>query len=204
MKQVEWESILLENLKPLADEERFKIAEYYREMYADKLEMGASPEEILEEFGSPQECARKILQEEGRESEGVQADEKEMTPIDVAEKPVRQKKRQKWTPAMIVGMSFLTLLVILPLAGAALGVIAAFAAGCISGGASVVAGVIYSIASLFFGIFGMETGGVFANFGLGLAAIGVGFLLCVGFYYATKYTMIACYKALLWVYKRGE
>ena len=207
MKQIEWENILLEKLKPLADEERFKIAEYYREMYADKLETGVSPEEILEEFGSPQECAQKILQEEGKEGESAQTEEKETAAPSVetvAEKPVAQKKKQKWTPAMIMGMTFLTLLVILPLTAVALGVILSFAAGCIGGGAVVLAGGIYSLASLFFGIFGMETGGVFASFGLGVAFIGVGFLLCVGFYYATKYTVIACCKGLLWVYKRGE
>ena len=206
MKQIEWESILLENLKPLADEERFKIAEYYREMYADKLEMGASSDEILAEFGSPQECAQKILQEADKDVENQETEEIEIDPPVAAavEKPAVQKTKAKWTPSTIVGMAFLTLLVILPLAAVALGVIAAFAAVCIGGGAAVLTGGIYSVCSLFFGIFGMEFGGIFANFGLGLASIGVGFLLCVAFYYITKYTVIACYKALRWVYKRGE
>ena len=209
MKQIEWENILLKNLTPLGDEERFKIAEYYREMYADKLEAGATSDEILAEFGSPEECAQKILLEAGKDEEEREADAlgkvETAIPSTVMPEPSAQKKSiQKWTPSMIVGMAFLTLLIILPLAGGALGVLAVFASVCVSGGAMAFAGGIYSIASLFFSSIGMSTGAVLAHCGMGIAAVGVGFLLCVGFYYATKYTAIACWKALLWIYKRGE
>lgn len=207
MKQVEWESILLQHLKPLGDEERFQIAEYYREIYADKLEMGATPDAVLAEFGNPEECAQKILQEAGKDVETVDVEESKLvTPLveTTAEKPVVQKSRRKWTPSITTGMVFLTLLVILPLAGSAVGVIASFAACAIAGGATSLAGGIYAVCSLFFGGLGMETSGIFAHFGMGLAAIGVGFLMCVGFYYATKYTAIACWKALRWIYNGGD
>lgn len=209
MKQIEWENILLKNLTSLGDEERFKIAEYYREMYADKLEAGVTSDEILAEFGSPEECAQKILQEAGKDGEETKADAVEETEKVEAtavtpKQSVLKKSIQKWTPSMIVGMAFLTLLVILPLAGGAVGVMAAFAAVCVSGSAMALAGGVYSIASLFFGAIGMNTGSVLAHCGMGIAAVGVGFLLCVGFYYATKYTVIACWKALRWIYKRGE
>lgn len=207
MKQIEWESTLLENLKPLGDEERFQIVEYYREIYADKLEAGVTSDEILAEFGSPEECAQKILQEAGKENvdKGAEGVEVVHSPItEKLKKLVVQKNKAKWTPSMIVGMTLLTLFIILPLAGGALGVIAAFAGSCIGGGAMVLGGGVYAVCSLFFGLFGMETGGVLAHFGMSLAAIGVGFLMCVVFYYATKYLAIACYKALLWIYKRGD
>ena len=207
MTQIEWENILLQSLSTLAPNEQNEIAAYYREIYGDKLDAGLTPDEILTEFGSPQECAQRILQEAGKigETDMVTPTKEVDNPSAAAvEKSVAEKKKAKWTPSMIVGMAFLTLLLILPLAGAAVGVIAVFAACSISGGATFLAGGIYSVFALFFGIFGMELGGILANVGLGVAAIGVGFLLCVGFYYATKYTAIACWKALCWVYKRGE
>ncbi len=191
MRQIEWESRLLEKLKPLGDDERFTIVEYYREMFADRVEAGATPDAVLEEFGEPEECARKILQEAGKDE-------------DSAGVVGKKTRKQKWTPSIIVGMSFLTLLLILPLAGGAVSVIAVLGACCITGGALVLGGGIYAVASLFFGLFGMEVGGIMMHCGMGIAAVGIGFLMCVGFYFATKYTVIACVKALRWVYGRGE
>ena len=191
MKQIEWENSLLEKLKPLGDEERFKIAEYYREIYADKLEAGEVPDLVLAEFGEPEECARKILLEAKKDEDNVCAVEE-------------KKGKQKWTPSILVGMSFLTLLLILPLAGCAVAVIAVFGACCITGGALVLGGGIYAVVALFFGSYGMEAGGIMMHCGMGIASVGIGFLMCVGFYYATKYTIIACVKALRWVYGRGE
>ena len=68
MKRTEWEKQLLKNLKALPKTERERIAEYYREMYNDKLDAGFSPEEILREFGDPAQCAEKNIG--GRNSAG--------------------------------------------------------------------------------------------------------------------------------------
>ena len=63
MTQVEWEKIFLDNLAAIPEAERFKMAEYYREIYGDKLEAGQTPDEVLAEFGDPKECAKRILKE---------------------------------------------------------------------------------------------------------------------------------------------
>lgn len=202
MTQIEWENIFLENLKPLKAEERYQIAEYYREIYGDKLEAGLSSDEILAEFGSPQECAQKILSEGGGET--LVAAKKENETEQADQKQARAKNKTAWTPAMITGMVFLTLLLILPLAVVALGVAVVFAAGCIGGGAMTIGGAVYVVASPFMALSGVGFGAIVAHIGLGLAVIGLGALLFVGFYYLEKYVVLGCYKALRWIYKRGE
>ena len=115
MTQIEWENILLQSLSALAPNEQNEIAAYYREIYGDKLEAGLTPDEILTEFGSPQECAQRILQEAGKngETDMVTPTKKVDNPSAAAvEKSVAEKKKAKWTPSMIVGMAFLTLLLI--------------------------------------------------------------------------------------------
>ena len=65
MNKREWERRFLKGLKPLAGKERNEALEYYREIYGDKIDAGFSEEEILREFGKPEDCARKILEENG-------------------------------------------------------------------------------------------------------------------------------------------
>lgn len=65
MNKREWERRFLKGLKPLAGKERNEALEYYREIYGDKIDTGFSEEDILREFGEPEDCARKILEENG-------------------------------------------------------------------------------------------------------------------------------------------
>ena len=122
MTQVEWEKIFLENLTTIPDAERFKMAEYYREIYGDKLEAGQTPDEILAEFGDPKECAIRILKENESELEtpqGIQEETKqepkqEKQPLimkDEVEEPDEEKDGY-WTPSVLVGMALLTVLLI--------------------------------------------------------------------------------------------
>ena len=50
-------------LGKLPKEDRKRILEFYNELIDDKLEAGQSEEEILGEFGSPEELAKQIFQE---------------------------------------------------------------------------------------------------------------------------------------------
>ncbi len=181
MTYKKWEKQLKKHLSTLSWEEKEDALEYYRELYEDKREAGEAEEAIVEEFGFPETCAERILNE--------------------TEKAPRKKRRKKGgaSPAQIVGMVFLTILVLCPLAEIAIAVIASCAAVTVAGGAAGIAGVIYVLLSFTFGLNG---GALFAHIGLGIAASGIGLLLFAGFYYATKYTVLGCIRALKFLYKR--
>lgn len=53
-------------LGKLPKEDRKRILEFYNELIDDKLEAGQSEEEILGEFGSPEELAKQIFQDNGQ------------------------------------------------------------------------------------------------------------------------------------------
>ena len=53
-------------LGKLSREDRKRILEFYNELIDDKLEAGLTEEEILLEFGSPEQLARQIFQDNGR------------------------------------------------------------------------------------------------------------------------------------------
>ena len=180
MTYKEWEKKLSKYLKPLAQEERLSAVEYYREMYGDKLESGIPTEEILKEFGSPQACAERILNENGLSL------------------PQKTESSVGWW----VGMSFLTLILVLPLYASLFSIVISFGAVAFSGGASALAGGLYVVASPFLAIGGMRFWGVIAHMGMGFAALGVGLLLMIGFAYATKYVYKWTVKSLVFIYKR--
>ena len=184
MTQREWEKALLKSLGKLPKEERRKIVEYYKELFGDKREAGMSEYEILLEFGSPEECAKRILTEEygndlprHRSGGGV--------------------VKLVW---LIIGLVFLSLLVILPLVCAAVGVVVGFGATAIGGCASVLGGVVLLIWS--FCSFALGSAYVLALLGASLVAIGVGMLLAIGFYVLTKKIAIWSFRAVKWVYTR--
>lgn len=95
MTKKEWEKRLLKNLKSLSKQERKEVLEYYREMYDDKLDTGFSEREILKEFGSPEECARKILAENGNEDTPRQVS----PPRERVKKPKRSKR---WVKPLVI------------------------------------------------------------------------------------------------------
>lgn len=210
----EWEKRFFKGLTSLSDDERLEIVAYYREMYGDKLEAGISEAEILAEFGEPELCARKILEEgtettvSDKENETPQKEvDAPLPPPIVSEAPSAPKKedvnaaQSGESVASVVGMVVLTLLLILPLAIVALAVIISFGAACVSGGVAALAGLVYIFFLPFAGLTGA---GVVANIGIGIATIGVGILLFVGFWYLTKYTAIGTYKVLVSIYGRRK
>ena len=179
-----WEKELKRKLGALSSMECKRTLEYYREMRDDKLSQGASEEEILSEFGSPEACAEKILAENMRGG-GSQEN--------------RDRPKGKISAAECVGIFFATVIFIIPLASVALALVVSCGAVCVSGAAIGVAGIVYAVASPFLGAQGNA---LIASVGLGIASSGVGAILFVGFYYATKYTAIGSWNAIKAIYRR--
>lgn len=179
MTYEKWEKRLKRCLKPLPAEEKEDAVRYYKEMYDDKLEAGRSPEDILGEFGVPKACAERILNENGFPSHSV------------------ENSIGWW-----VGMSFLTLLLILPIYASLFSIIVSFGAAAFSGGVSALAGALYALASPFFAIVGVDFWGVISHMGIGFAATGVSLLLATGFFFATKYLYKWTIHSLVLIYKR--
>lgn len=187
MKKREWEKRFLKALKSLPKYEREEALEYYREMYGDKAESGLSEREILQEFGIPERCAERILNEQ------------------YANRPApAQREKRTLSPAEIVGLFFVFLLLGLPLAGAALGVIVSFFAVAVSGVAVSVAGVLYAIVAPLATLGSLSAPAAIAHVGLGLTLCGVGAILFAAFGLLTKYTTIGCKKAFVYFFTRGK
>ena len=178
-----WEKRLLSKLRPLQRAERKKILDYYREMYGDKAEAGYSEAEILAEFGSPEACAARILAEEN------------------VEIPPKKEKRHTSSPLAIIGIFFVSLILVLPLALTAFALIITFFAVSVSGAAIAIAGAIYAIGAPLLSIGSLSATGVFAHLGVGLTLCGAGCLLFVAFAPLGKYVAIGTGKALAFLYK---
>ena len=183
MSLKDWEKELIKHLTPLSKEEKKQIIDYYREIYGDKIDAGYTGEEVLEEFGAPEECAKKILADEGK------------TPIVKATLQQIKDKVTAHSAADITGLVFFTLFVGIPVFAALFSIVASFGAVAISGVATSLAGGLFTIGSPFYyGYHGLGFGGIVAHMGIGIAAIGIGILLAIAFYFATKYMAIATIK----------
>ena len=176
-----WERNLKKGIKTLPKEERERIAEYYREMFDELKSGGMDEESAIAELGSPEKCAAQAI------AEG------EQNPSSAP------KARAKFSAAEAVGLIFFTLLLILPFGAAALGIVIAFGAVALSGGVLGIGGLVFAV---YFPFSGASSSAVTAGIGLGIAASGVGLLLLVGFFYATKWATILLAKALRAVYVR--
>lgn len=178
-----WEKKLRKYLSPLPKEEREAAAEYYREIYEDKTEAGELPESVLAEFGSPKDCAEKLLAENGKSLPSMPS-------------------ANANSVASMIGMFFLTVLIVIPLFAAAISIVAAFASVAVAGVVTALAGAIFTVASPFFVINGASFGAILAQMGMGVAACGVGVLLAIAFAFITKYSFIYLMKGTVAIYKR--
>lgn len=190
MTYKEWERRLLKNLKILPKTERRSIADYYREMYGDKCDLGLSCEEILQEFGAPEACATKILSEEREEPS--------------PSKNNRTKRKNGVSVAYIVGIVFASLIVIAPLACVWAALVASFGAVTLSGAIFVLAGIAYTVLAPLMLSSGVGVAAITAHIGTGIALCGIGLILFVGFMLLTKYTAIGLGKALTFIYGRRK
>ena len=184
MTYKKWEKQFKKHLSPLSKEEKRDALDYYYELYLDKLDAGYWEEQIVQEFGNPQSCALRILNEGNKSPQRAQ--------------PIRKRRRNVWE---WIGLSFLTLIFILPLAASAFSVAITFGAVALSGFVCILAGVLYIPVCCFIGL---DTfGGILAHIGMGISTCGVGILLVIAFYYAAKYTALGTIKALQSIYRRG-
>ncbi len=185
MRMKQWEKQLFRQLKVLPRKERMQILEYYREMYGDKLEAGWSEEAILLEFGSPEDCARRILAEEREELDGA---------------PMARRSTKKTAIGWQITKWILGILIIMPLALAFGGVIVAFGALSASGVGVALGGLFLCVWSAF--QFAVASYGL-AVLGCGLGLAGAGLLMLVGFGYATKYCAMGLALGLKGFWKGG-
>ncbi len=183
MKKKIWERQFKRLLWPLSPEERQAALTYYNEMYSDKIEAGMTEEEIIAEFGFPEDCAERILTESN------------------PDKIKRLITAQPFSIAEIIGLALLTLILIIPLAAVAFSLIVSFAAVAISGVAVAFAGVVYAVLSPFL-VWGSGAIACFAHVAVGIACCGVGLILCALFFWLTKYTAIGTKEALKFIYAR--
>ncbi len=180
-----WEKTLWKYLSPLPKEEREAAVEYYREIYEDKTEAGELPESVLAKFGAPKDCAEKLLVENGKSLPS-------MSSVNAN------------SVASIIGMFFLTVLIVIPLSAAAISIVAAFASVAVVGAATTLAGAIFTVASPVSAISGASFGAILAQMGMGVAACGVGILLAIAFTFITRYSFIYLMKGTLAIYKRRK
>lgn len=198
MTFIQWKKELKKQLRPLPKNEVSAIIDYYDEMYTDKAEAGLCADEILAEFGTPIECAEKIRGENENGSDNsytaVYTDEKKAPPHPRSPLAVR-----------ITAYTFLTLFIIIPFAAVLVSAIAAFGASTIACSALILIGPAAIIMGIFYLFTGGGIGASLALLGGGIAVIGICTALAICFYIITKYTAIASYKLLVYIYmgKRG-
>ena len=180
-----WERKLKKELKTLPKTERERVVEYYREMRDEMESYGRSEQSVLSELGSPESCARKALSESDYAVTGKDGN--------------RPAPKRSYTFFEVIGLLLITLLFVLPIGGAIVGVIAAFAGVCIAGAATGIAGIVAAVAYPIY--IGGGAAGI-TGIGAGLAAAGVGFILFVVFFLITKYAALVFLKVLKAIYIR--
>ena len=186
MTQREWERALYRALRPLPREERKKILEYYRELFGDKREDGKSEYEILLEFGSPEQCATRIMQEDY----GAFLDRDTVR---------RQKSRKGAYLAVIITLS---VLLIGPLTLAVASVVISLFACAVAGGGISVGGLFVIVWGAFQAALGESY--MLALIGSGMMMVGAGLLMLVSFWLLGKYCAIGWTRLLKWIYQRRE
>ena len=178
MVRKKFDKRLRKSLKGLSRQERQEVIDYYNEMIDDSIESGKTEEQAIEELGSPEDLAKKILSENYP-----------VEPISADKGSGKKKKsglKPLWILLIIIG-SPLWLSIAVVAFGVALGllvcalglVVGLFAAcaGLVVGG---VGATVYGVILLFieFGYGLACAGGGICSFALGaLAAIGL-FKLC--------------------------
>lgn len=193
MTLLTWEKQFSSALKGLTKQEKVAAVEYYRELYGDKIDAGESPEHILAEFGNPVDCAQKILAEH-------KASKKDNADMELSVENVSVH-----SVSSIIGMVFLTLLLIIPLYAVIAAVIASLGAGAISAVVVAIAGALATLISpVFLIVNGASWQAVFANVGLCIGSIGVSVFLFIGFYFLTKYAIKGAVKLFKLIYFKGE
>ena len=199
----EWKKALRAALDDMPDDEVDSALDYYKEMFADMSELGRSERDILTEFGTPSDCADKIRRECGDQSE-ANAEKTSDTPHNVSNSGGKSEKMRKrrFSVGEAIGVFFFSLIIMLPLLAAAIGVVAAFGACAFSGATVALGGALLCAASPAVLLLGYGTGELILVLGGGITMIGIGGLIAVGFFLATKYTAKGTLAFLRLIYRR--
>ena len=103
MTYAKWEKDFKRELSFLKKSESEEVAAYYRELYGDKSDAGMSCDDILFEFGSPQHCAAKILEERIHNN---------FPDASLKDESVRPTRERNGTPLFrYIGLFFFTILI---------------------------------------------------------------------------------------------
>lgn len=186
MTYTKWESELKSLLAGLPENEIDEATRYYAEIYGDKRDAGFSDEDIIKEFGTPEECAEKIRTEaaEGSDGENKSTERTVNIKITLPEKE-KMKKIAKTTLFPVIPLAFVAFL--------AIAAILSFAAS----GAGIAIGGVGSFVLSFLHLFAGDGFLVFLSlFGIGLAGIGLGFIITVAFIYLAKRVAVFAYEYL--------
>ena len=92
MTYTKWESELKSLLAGLPEKEIEEATRYYSEIYGDKRDAGFSDEDIIKEFGTPEECAEKIRAEASEGSENNDNSSEKTVNISIK---IPEKERMK-------------------------------------------------------------------------------------------------------------
>ena len=172
----EWEDALAAGLRGASRNDVSGILNYYKEIYGDKRDAGVSDEEIIAEFGTPDECIERIRSESPEMFGGI---------------------GDKWSIAFsYLKRIALAIFILIPLC-------VTLAAGfltlvlCMLGGAAVSLGGIAVGVTCVANIFsGVAVTTVFAQFGIGMAMVGGGAMISIGFFFMIRYVVISAQKIL--------
>ena len=178
-----WQYELKCLLKCLPNSEIKEIASYYDEMYRDKTEAGVPEDEILVEFGTPNECAERILSD------------------TETKRNINAHKRGMPLGVSIVAMFFLSVIIIIPLAAVMFAVVVSLGAGALSCALVSVVGPFALVVGVIYAFSGMGIASALALIGGGICATPLCLILALGFWLATKYTAIYSYKAIAYIYR---
>ena len=192
----EWEKQFKKALKGISTQEKQTALEYYRELYGDKIDAGCSPEDAVAQFGNPVDCAQNIV------AENAPANKKDNRTTIV---PKQKNKVSTHSVSIIIGMVFLTLLLVIPVFAVLLAVVASFGASAIACAVCVVASLLLVIIyPVYLAVYGAAWGAIVANIGMCLAATGVCIVLAIALFFATKYMVIWSIKLFKRIYFKGD
>jgi uncharacterized membrane protein len=191
MTYEQWEAKLKELLADASEEEINEAVGYYKEIYSDKKDAGLSDEEILREFGTPEDCAGRISVYDEPENNAKEAELP--TEKEFGLKDFMTKFKVPFTTS-VVGAVFFAIFITIPLFAVLLGGISAFAAVALGGAGLAVGGVGMIVLSFVQLFMGSGVSQFFAIIGMGGASAGAGVLCAISFFFITKYTVLFSYK----------
>ena len=172
----EWEDALVAGLHGASKNDVSGILNYFREIYGDKRDAGVSDEDIIAEFGAPDECLERI---------------KNKSPEMFCATGYKWSVVFSYLKRIALAV-FILMPVCVTLVAGMLALVV-----CMLGGAVVSLGGIAVGVTCVLNIFsGVAVTTVFARFGIGMAMVGGGALISIGFFFMVKYVVTSAQKTI--------